>query len=102
MEDSQKPVPPKVYDLEPVPVFDCQVILKRDTETNQITAVVANFAGIQVTGSSEPDVLRKIAEAYKNELRPYVEGKKEIPWIKPREMEADEFRRVLEGYRITE
>lgn len=78
----------------PVPAFTCLVYVSQDS--GQVSARVANLAGIQASGSSERDVLGKIVPAFKRRVAELMSSGEEIPWINPPEpMRDGEQRRIV-------
>lgn len=71
----------------PVPAFTCLVYISQDS--GQVSARVANLAGIEASGSSERDVLGKIVPAFKKRVAELIRDDKEIPWIDPPEPVRD-------------
>ena len=65
-----------------VPVFNCIVILTRDTTTGRMSARVANMAGIAAEGNSERELLMLLFKAF---LMDCLQNNREIPWIDPAE-----------------
>jgi len=72
-------------DCSPVPVFNCQVILRHDEAGQQVSGRVANLAGIEVKGSTERDVLMQITKIFRMQIQTLTEEKTPIPWIDPPE-----------------
>lgn len=65
-----------------VPTFACLVYVRKN-EDGTITGVVANLAGIEISGNSERDVLGKIMREFKLQLSKISAEGQEIPWIDP-------------------
>ena len=68
-----------------VPVFNCIVILTRDTTTGRMSARVANMAGIAAEGNSERELLMLLSKRFKAFLMDCLQNNREIPWIDPAE-----------------
>ena len=69
----------------PVPVFNCQIILNTSESGQQIVGRVANLGGISVSGNTEREVLRRIAQIFRDQVQTLTEEKMPIPWIDPPE-----------------
>ena len=83
-------------DCNPVPVFNCHVLLKKNEATGRLHARLANLDGITAEGTSERDVLTAISRKFKAAMQEYHQAKKEIPWVEPaRTPESGEFERFL-------
>ena len=52
-------------ELNPVPVFNCQVILSKPDDAGRVKGRVANLGGISAEGFSERDVLTAIMKKFK-------------------------------------
>ena len=82
-------------DCSPVPVFNCQIILRHE-DSGQVSGRAANLKGISATGSSERDVLIQITKVFKAQVQALSEEKMPIPWIEPAEQpEPDEVLRFV-------
>lgn len=68
-----------------VPVFNCIVILTRDTATGKMSARVANMAGITAEGNAERELLMLLTKRFKTLLQDCLQNNREIPWIDPAE-----------------
>lgn len=73
----------------PVPVFNCVVILRREKATGQISARVANLAGLSAEGATERDVLLSITRQFKSVILERTAEAKPIPWLDPPEQPAE-------------
>ena len=71
-----------------VPTFSCLVYIST-SEDGTVTGRVANLAGIEASGASEPFVLRKVTQTFKSQLLKLHEAEQEIPWIEPPEPPAE-------------
>ena len=69
----------------PVPVFNCQIILRSSESDQKIVGRVANLRGITVCGNTERDVLTQIANVFRAQVQALTEEKMPIPWIDPPE-----------------
>lgn len=82
-------------EINPVPVFNCQVILGKPDQSGRFHGRVANLAGISATGFSERDVLTSIMKQFKAAVKEYHESKTTIPFVEPPEVpgpdEAERF-----------
>ncbi len=68
-----------------VPVFNCIVILNRDTTTGRLTARVANLAGITAEGNAERELLMVLTKHFKSYVQGCLQRNQAIPWIDPPE-----------------
>jgi hypothetical protein len=68
-----------------VPVFNCIVILKKDSTTNRLTARVANLAGITAEGNAERELLMLLTKRFKAFVQECIQNNRPIPWIDPPE-----------------
>jgi hypothetical protein len=79
-----------------VPVFNCIVILRRDSETGRLTARTANLAGICAEGDSERPILMSIARRFRETIQKHLSEQTTIPWIDPPERAVSgEFERFI-------
>ena len=72
-------------DCSPVPVFNCQIILRTSESDQKIVGRVANLGGIIVSGNTERDVLMQITKVFRAQVQTLTEEKVPIPWINPPE-----------------
>jgi len=72
-------------DCSPVPVFNCQIILRHNEPGQQIVGRVANLPGITAKGFTERDVLMQITKIFKLQVQTLTQEKTPIPWIDPPE-----------------
>ena len=77
-----------------VPVFSCLVYI-HTKEDGTVIGRVANLAGIEASGASEPFVLRKVTQAFKSQILKLHEAGQEVPWIEPPEPAAENERAIL-------
>lgn len=63
-----------------VPVFDCHVIVSPPDDSGNVHARAVRLPGVTGVGSNEREALRSIVEAFKSEVKNYVEQGKSIPW----------------------
>lgn len=77
-------------EINPVPVFDCQVILSKPDESGRFHGRVANLAGISAMGFSERDVLTSIMKQFKAAVKEHHESKTAIPFVEPPEVPSSE------------
>lgn len=83
-------------DCSPVPVFNCQIILRHNGAGQQITGRVANLGGITAKGSTERDVLMQITRIFRIQVQALTQEKVPIPWIDPPEQPGpDEVERFV-------
>ena len=83
-------------DCNPVPVFHCHVLLKKNQATGRLHARLANLEGILAEGTSERDVLRSITRQFKVAMQEHHQAKTDIPWIDPASTpDAGEFERFI-------
>lgn len=68
-----------------VPVFNCIVILNRDTTTDRLTARVANLTGITAEGNAERELLMLLTKRFKSYVQECLQSNRAIPWIDPPE-----------------
>lgn len=71
-----------------VPAFTCLVYIHTN-EDGTVVGRVANLAGIEARGASEPFVLRAVTQSFKLQLLKLHEDGQEIPWIEPPEPPAE-------------
>ena len=71
-----------------VPTFSCLVYI-HTSEDGTVIGRVANLAGIEARGASEPFVLRKATQAFKSQVLKQHEAGQDIPWIDPPEPPAE-------------
>jgi len=76
-------------DCNPVPVFNCRIILRKDPTTTAISGRVANLSGITAAGATERDVLLQLAKKFKETVKTLTEKQTDIPWIDPPEEPGD-------------
>ena len=87
------PIQDAVMNSASVPVFNCIVYVS--TEAGKVTARVGNLEGIQVTGSSEREVLSKIVPEFKRQVAE-LHGKSTIPWVeRPAAIKSNEVQRLI-------
>ena len=67
-----------------VPVFNCRVIVSRDS-TGRCVARAAELADLATSGDSQREALQKLIPAFKSKMAAHVAAGEEIPWIKPGE-----------------
>ncbi len=72
-------------EINPVPVFNCIVILSEPDATGRLRGRVANLAGISADGFSERDVLTAIMKKFKNTVKEITAAKQTIPFLEPPE-----------------
>lgn len=84
-----------INDCSPVPVFNCHIALRKDATTGQITARVANFAGIEATGTSERDILRSLAKQFKDAVQKLHDADQKIPLVDTPKIHPGESERFL-------
>lgn len=83
-------------ELNPVPVFNCIVILEKPDADGQRMGRVANLGGITSKGSSERDILTAIVKKFKAAVQEYTAKNQAIPWIDPpQKPEAGEAQRFI-------
>jgi hypothetical protein len=76
-------------DCNPIPVFNCHVILSPTEDgSDRIRGRVANLADIEASGSSEREVLMAISRQFRKAVQQYTESSESIPWIDPPETAA--------------
>jgi len=84
--NKQHPLPQvSASDCNPVPVFNCQVIMGPPDDNGRREGRVANLAGITASGYSERDVLTAIAKTFKATVKSHVDNGTDIPFIDPPE-----------------
>jgi len=84
--NDKNPLPQiSIADCNPVPVFNCQVILTAPDENGRLTGRVANLAGITAAGASERDVLTSIMKQFKAAGQQYTKDQQPIPFVDPPE-----------------
>ncbi|MFK7818170.1 MAG: hypothetical protein AB8G99_05610 [Planctomycetaceae bacterium] len=64
---------------EPVPVFDCHVLLSQTDKG--YAARAANLDGVTATGPTERDALRAISKAFKTRVEAHVAAGESIPFL---------------------
>ncbi|MEZ6132127.1 MAG: hypothetical protein R3C59_25990 [Planctomycetaceae bacterium] len=72
-------------DCQPVPVFNCHVILSPSDADGRRTGRVANLAGITATGVTERDLLTSVMKQFKAVIQQYIREEKPIPFVDPPE-----------------
>lgn len=76
-------------ELNPVPVFNCIVILSKPESDGSRTGRVANLQGqISVSGNGEREILTAIVKKFKAIAVECTQQNKEIPWLDPPETPA--------------
>lgn len=71
-------------ELNPVPVFNCIVILGKEAPDGRRTGRVANLADeIQFSGFGEREILTAIVKKFKAAVQDYMAKNQPIPWIEP-------------------
>ncbi|MEZ6061420.1 MAG: hypothetical protein R3C19_13835 [Planctomycetaceae bacterium] len=84
MNDSHSPLPQlPVNSPDPVPVFNCHVILSVADENGRRCGRVANLEGIEVAGTGEREILMAITRQFKAFVKKYHDAGRDIPWIEP-------------------
>lgn len=76
-------------ELNPVPVFNCIVILEKPDDSGRRMGRVANLGGVTASGFSERDILTAIVKKFKAAVQEYTAAKQEIPWVEPPESPSD-------------
>ncbi len=76
---------PVVNDREPVPVYDCHILLR--VEEGRVFGRVTTLPGLTAEGHTERDVLRSLVEQFKQAVRDYRARGVEVPW-QPQEAPA--------------
>lgn len=81
---------PQISEAEsnPVPVFNCIVILTKPSDDGRQTGRVANLDGVTATGFSERDILTAIVKKFKTAVQEYTAKDQPIPWIESPEKPA--------------
>lgn len=82
-------------DQQSVPVFDCHVLITRSEETADLVGVVSNLPEVTATASNERDLLRQIANLFKEKIIEYQQANQEIPWQETRKPGPGEQQRWL-------
>ena len=77
-------------DVNPVPVFNCHVILGVADDRGRMKARVANFPDITAEGSTERDVLTLVMKQFKQAVQQLRADNKPLPWINPPETPSDD------------
>lgn len=94
-ESSQPPRVNVITDGESVPVYNCAVIISR-LDTGKIHGQVGNLDDIEVSASTEREVLQEIVKQFKRVIGKYIESKQPIPWIEPpRKPVKDQVERLI-------
>ena len=71
-------------ELNPVPVFNCIVILSKPDPDGRRKGRVANLPGeIQFSGFGEREILTAIVKKFKAAVQDYRARNQQIPWIDP-------------------
>lgn len=74
-----------VADCNPIPVFNCMVILTQPDQHGRRHGRVANLAGITASGTSERDILTSIMKQFKAVVQKYSQDQQPIPFVDPPE-----------------
>lgn len=76
-------------ELNPVPVFNCIIILSKPDSEGRRTGRVANLEGdLSVAGTGEREILTTIVKKFKAIVVDCTNQKQAIPWIEPPETPA--------------
>jgi hypothetical protein len=73
-----------VNGVEPVPVYDCHVILSGPDAAGLLHGRVTNLPGLTASARTERDLLRKLVTDFKAALISYREQGQPVPWIEGR------------------
>ncbi|MCA9134661.1 MAG: hypothetical protein KDA45_15945, partial [Planctomycetales bacterium] len=65
-----------------VPAFTCLVYVRKNEDAT-VSGRVANLAGIEARGSSERDVLSRLAREFKARIVDMMSRGQPIPWVEP-------------------
>lgn len=65
---------------QPVPVFDCHVIVTPDNGTGEVKLRCASLPQVTAAGPTERDALMQIVKRFKEFVRPYSEKSQPIPF----------------------
>ena len=93
----QNPLPQfSVSDCNPVPVFNCHVIVNKSDQNGRFFGRVANLADITAEGATERDVLQAIAKKFKNVVQEYSQAPQSVPFAEqPDTPKAGEVERFI-------
>ena len=80
-KSSDSGIPDPLLAQVEVPAFPCIVHMRIDG--GEYRGTVANLAGIEATGNSEPDLLGKIVPMFKRVVAEFHQRGETIPWITP-------------------
>ncbi|MEZ6125546.1 MAG: hypothetical protein R3C49_20555 [Planctomycetaceae bacterium] len=82
-------------DCQPVPVFNCHVLLRKDA-AGRLTGRVSNLPSITAEGISERDVLKAITRQFKAVVQQSVNDGQPVPFQSPADVpQADEVERFI-------
>ena len=73
-------------ECNPVPVFNCHVIMGKPDESGRFTGRTANLSGITATGYSERDVLTSLTKQFKDLVAKHSAAQTSSPWVQPSEI----------------
>jgi hypothetical protein len=76
-------------DCNPVPVFNCHIILSKPDNDGRIQGRTANLGGIAAAGTSERDVLTSLMKQFKAIVQQHSRNNTPIPWVQPSELPGD-------------
>ena len=72
-------------ECNPVPVFNCHIILTKPDDSGRIHGRTANLGEITASGFSERDVLTSLMKQFKTIVQQHTQANTAIPWIQPAE-----------------
>jgi len=86
-----------VSTTEPVPVFDCHVLLRKPTAAGEPwQARCAAAPSVSATGSTERETLQSLVIRFKYFIQEYRQQSQPIPWVSPEQTPAaDEVERWI-------
>ncbi len=78
--DFHHPQLPITNDPEPVPVYECHVIIRRGESDGRLHGRVTNLPGITASALNERDLLRQLTDEFKKQIIAYRDRGESVPW----------------------
>ena len=76
-------------DLNPVPVFNCHVILGPPDQRGMIAGRTANLPNISAQGATERDVLTSLMKQFKETVSDCHQRREDVPFVDPPDPAGD-------------
>lgn len=83
MSEPHSPQVRLIGEPQPVPVFNCRVIVAPRDAAGKVVARAAELADLSAVGDSDREALQKVVAAFKAKVAQHVAAGEEIPWARP-------------------